>query len=569
MSRDDEQREFRCFDRWSRRELLRRLGAGAASAVFLAGGDWLKGCGSPAPKATASPIAGGQVVEAMTSDLQTVNPVLLSDPYSAAASAMLYDALYMTDYDGSPMPLLAKDLPGVSADGKTYTVALGDAVWTDGRPITADDVKFTYELMWHPDFQAVSSPRRTALARYVRDVTVVDPRTVVFQLSQPFAPFISSQLGCGILPRHVYGALKPEEIDGTPLNVQPSVTSGPFRDFVWQRGQQASFQANKAYHRGAPHLDRYVLKVVAGPAQLLDLARTGQIDVANGLDPTRYQQARAMSGWQLASFPSLNFVSYLYNLDQGRTKLFQDARVRQALFFALDRQAMARAIFYGQATVADSTEPAPSWAHTRPQTVFPYDRARAEQLLDDAGFKKGADGIRARGDLRLQFEMLTSKGDRQRETLLVAIQQMWREIGVDAIPNPVDPEAELLPQVKVKRTFQVLLTGSTLATDPDQQDLWSSASAAPGGLNGMGYRNSKLDQILQQAAVMSDRGRRKELYQQMQEILAEDVPAPVLFFLHDVVATHARVRGFTPNAFANRFDGRRRYLKDVHVVQAG
>lgn len=576
MSRDEERglRRFERFlDHWSRRDFLHGLGAGTAWALFLAGGGWLKGCGNAGPTAnptriaTARPVAGGQIVEAIAGDLQTLNPVLLSDPYSAAASAMVYDALYMSDYDGSPLPLLARDLPQVSGDGKTYTVTLGEAAWTDGQPITAEDVRFTYDLMWHPDFQAIGSPRRAGLARYVSDVRTVDQKTVVFELTQPYPQFVSAQLECGILPQHVYGGLKPEEITGTPLNTQPQVTSGPFRDLAWQPGRQASLRANKGYHRGAPRLDRYILKVVTSPAQLLSLARTGEIDVANGLDPAQYQPWATMGGWQVSSFPSLRFISYLYNLDPDRTKLFQDPRVRQALLFALDRQTMARAIFYGQATLADSTEAPPSWAHVQPQSVYPYDRARAEQLLDDAGFKKGADGIRARGDVRLEFEMLTSKGDRSRENLLVAMEQLWREIGVDAIPNMVDLQSELLPQIQSKRTFRVLLTGSELDPDPDQRDLWSSAGTAPSGLNGMDYRNPKLDQILQEAAGTPDRGRRKELYRQMQEILAEDLPAPMLFFLNDMVATHRRVRGFTPNALADRFAGRRRYLKDVQVVE--
>ena len=575
MTREEEA-GFRTFERfvdeWSRRDFLRRIGAGAAFTAFVAGGAaFLDACGGTQTGGGSggggtAVKKGGHVVEGAIADAKSLNPVLVSDTVSGQCVAMIYDSLYMDDFNGEQIPLLARSQPQVSSDGKTYTITLTDAKWSDGQPVTADDVKFTYDLMWAPQYKVVNSPRRSDLEQYVKSITVKDAKTIVFELIQVYAPFVSAQLEFGILPKHIWGSLAPEAINTSPLNSAPTVTNGPFGEPSWQKGTQITFKANKSYHRGAPHLDTWVYKVVPQATQLLNQLKTGEIDIANGLDPSQYDAARAVSDLVVNSYQSLSFLFYQYNLDPTKTKLFQDKRVRQALLYALDRQSMAKAIYFGQAAVADSSEPGPSWAHASVQPAYKYDKAKAQQLLDEAGFKMGADNIRANGDLKLQFQMLTNKGNTARESMLTAMQNQWKDIGVDATPNPVDFNLELVPQITNKRTFQVLLVGFIWPTDPDQQPVFSSANAAPGGFNGMDYKNPDLDKVFNQAVSTLDKNKRKQLYKQAQQILAEDVPAPILLFTNDLVGTNKRVQGFKPNTFANRYGGRIRYILDVYVT---
>jgi peptide/nickel transport system substrate-binding protein len=554
---------------WSRRDFLRRMGAGAALAGFMAGGSaFLAACGGGGQQGGGggTPKNGGHVVEGSIADLKTMNPVLVSDTIGALISSMLYDSLYMDDDKGSPQPLLARALPGISSDGRTYTVSLVDAAWTDGKPITADDVKFTYDLMFDPKYETVNSPRRGDLTTYLESVTVKDLKTVVFQLKQVYSPFISVHLEYGILPKHVWESLSPTDINTTELNTKPTVTSGPFLDANWQKGTQTTMKVNANYHRGRPHVDTWVYKVIGNSTESLNQLKTGEIDISNGLDPSQYDAARAVSNLDVRSYTALNFMFYMYNLDPAKSKLWQDKRVRQALFYALDREAMVKAVYFGQGSVANSTEPPASWAFQEVQPQYKFDKGKAEQLLDAAGFKKASDGIRARGEVKLQFEMLTNKDNQTRMNLLTAMQNQWKEIGVDATPRGVDFNLELIPQITNQRTFQVLLVGFQWSNDPDQAQVYGSASAIPGGFNGMSYKNTELDKVLNDAVGTLDRNRRKSLYKKMQEILAEDVPAPVLLFSNDIVVTNKRVQGFTPNAFATRYDGRRWYIKDVHVT---
>jgi peptide/nickel transport system substrate-binding protein len=558
----------RLLDQWPRREFLRRMGAGAALAAFLGGaGSVLESCGQSGGgggSGSGTPQKGGHIVEVLANELQTLNPVLSSDVYSNGAISLIYDGLYTDDYKGDQVPMLAKAAPRVSSDQKTYTISLGDASWTDGKPVTADDVKFTYDLMWDPRYKAVNSPRRADLEKYVASITVKDAKTIVFELTQPYAPFVSSQLEYGVLPKHAWESLAPEAVNTTDLNRKPTVTNGTFRDPAWVKGQQITFTANKGYHRGAPNLDTWVTRKAPASTQILNLLKTGEVDVTNALDPSQFDAAKAVSALDVYSYASLGILFYLYNMDPAKTRLFVDRRVRQALLYALDREAIGQSIWFGQVVVANSVEPPPSWAYIpniKPQ--YPHDQKKAEQLLDEAGFKVGSDGIRAKGDLKLQFTMLTNAGVKPRENTLVAMQNQWKKIGVAASPKFVDFSLELVPEVTNKRDFQIAMLGFSWTSDPDQETLWASENTRKGGFNGMDYRNPKLDRIINQAIATTDRGRRKQLYRQMQEILAEDLPAPVLFFPKTIVTTNKRVHGYKLNAFVS--SAKRLFAKDVWV----
>ncbi|HEX4213742.1 MAG TPA: peptide ABC transporter substrate-binding protein [Candidatus Dormibacteraeota bacterium] len=547
----------------SRRSLLR--GAGL-SLLALIPAPVLEACAGtrPKPRPTPSLRAANVAVEAIASPVRTFNPVLAADGPSEAAAAMLFDSLYTPDYDGSPRPLLASAAPEVAADGTHVTVRLRDARWSDGEPITSADVAFTYGLLSLPAMASLPSPLRPQVAPHLTQVSAPDPQTAVFQLTQPYGPFLTTQLDIGLLPQHVYGGLSAEAIATSSLNLAPKVVSGPFGGVVSGAGGSVSLSPNAGYHGGRPKVASYVLTVVPDAADRWRMLREGSIDIAYDLDPQTVAGAQGGAHHlRISTFPSLSYVTYMYNLDPAKSQIFQDARVRQALYRALDRPTMARAIYLGLATVAGAVEHPASWVYLADDPAYDYDPGQAEQLLGEAGFHLGADGIRANGDVKLQFQMLTSQEDPALEKVLVAMQQGWKDIGIDAIPIDVSTAEVLDPELQTERTFEVALTTGRLALDPDEQGLWSQTASAPGGLNAMDYRNPDLDGILSVALATMDPVQRRRLYQDMQRTLATDVPAPFLLFIDEAVVTSTRVHGFTPNAFADRFAGRRRFISLV------
>lgn len=546
---------YRAFEEflrnWSRRDFVKRMGVGAAYSVFLAGGaEALAACANAGTGSTTTNQnvkKGGHAVEANITDIKTLNPVLISDTASNQVSGMIYDALYSSRANGDLVPQVAKDQPKVSSDGMTYTIALRDNIkFTDGSSLTADDVKFTYDLMFDPGFKDVNSPRRGDLETYVQSITVKDPHTIVFQLKKIYAPFQSAQMQYGILPKKTWASLAPKEVNTTDMNTNPTVTSGAWKFVKWDKGQQVTLNKNPDYWGGAPNLDTYIYKVVADSVAAANQLKTGEVDFAS-LDPSQLSNVQANPDITIVTFPVAIFTFYAYNQNPGVkvSKVFSDKAVRQALLYAIDRQGMVSALYFSQAVVADSVEPPVGWAYNKDTTPkYPHDPAKAESMLDAAGYKKGSDGIRvsASGD-RLAFTIITNAGNKVRENSVVAMQDAWKKIGVDCTPKLIT-FPQLVSQITNDRSYDVFLVGFSWSQDPDQSALWASRNTAPGGFNGFGFKSPTVDKILDDAVGTLDQNKRKQLYFQLQNQIADEVPAPILVFNKGIWGFSKRIQGY-------------------------
>jgi peptide/nickel transport system substrate-binding protein len=563
----------RFFEEWSRRDFLRNMGAGAAYLAFIAGGlEFLEACASGNTTTTSNVKEGGHIVEASTSDTKTFNSVLTSDYTSDQMISMINDGLYTIDANANLFPLIAKDKPKVSSDNLTYTINLRqDVKWSDGNALTADDVVFTYQLMYDPAYKKVNSPRRGDLEKYLDSVTAKDKYTVIFKTKSVFAPFAPTHLLYAILPKHVLGSLSADEINTAPWNSAPTVTNGAFTFVKWDKGAQVTLAKNPKYYRGAPHLDGYVFKIGTVSTEVLNQMKTGEIDVGfpgiGPVDPSQYDSAKSVDNINVYSYPRLSFDFFLFQLDPAKpaSKFFGDKTVRQALVYALDRKAIAHALYFDQATVANTTMPPASWAYNKDnQPVYTQDKAKAQSMLDAAGWTAGAGGTRQKGGVPFKFEMITNAGNKVRENLLVVLQQQWKDVGIDATPKYVDFNKVLVPALTNTRQFDVLMVGFSWSVDPDQSQVWHSRNAGPGGFNGMGYKNPDLDKVMDDAVATLDQAQRKQLYFKMQQILAEDQPAPVLVFPNGILSLNKRIQNWQYGTFIGQ-TGRRVFMKDVFV----
>ncbi|HEX2680262.1 MAG TPA: ABC transporter substrate-binding protein [Candidatus Dormibacteraeota bacterium] len=563
----------RFLEEWSRRDFLRNMGAGAAYLAFLAGGvEFLAACGGGTSSTGPTVKEGGHIVEVSTSDLKNFNSVLTNDYTSDQMISMINDGLFTIDANAQSNPMLAKQKPIVSSDNLTYTVPMRqDVQWTDGNPVTADDVVFTYQLMYDPAFTAVNSPRRGTLSKYIQSVTAKDKYTVVFQTKSVFAPFVASHMNYAVLPKHVLGSLSPTDINSAPWNAAPTVTNGAFKFVSWDKGSQVTLAKNPKYYRGAPHLDTYIFKIGIVSTAVLDALKTGEVDVAypgiGPIDASQFAAAQGVDNITVYSYPRLTFDFYMYQLDPAKpaSKFFSDKSVRQALYYALDRKAIAHALYFDQATVANTSMPPKSWAYNPDnKPVYDFNKAKAQSMLDAAGWAVGSGGIRQKNGDSLKFEMITNAGNKIRENLLVVMQQQWKDIGVDATPKYVDFNKVLVPALTNTRQFDVLMVGFSWDVDPDQSQVWHSRNAGPGGFNGMHYMNPDLDKVLDDAVGTLDQAKRKQLYFQMQQILAEDVPAPILTFPNGLLSLNKRVQNWQYGTFIGQ-GGRRNFIKDLFV----
>ena len=549
MSRDeDPDKGFAQFERfldeWSRRDFLKRTGGAAAYLAFLAGGaEWLAACGPGTSGPTAK--KGGHVVEGNFSDIRTLNSMLSSDTASNQVIGLMFDGLLNQRKNGDLIGALAKDVPEQSSDGLTYKFKLRDGLkWSDGQPITSDDVKFTYALAYDPQYKDFASPRRGDLEKYIDSIDTPDPQTVVIKTKTVFAPFLGAHAEYGILPKHVLGTLDGKALNSADFNSGPTVVNGPFKFVKWDKGQQVTLARNDSYWNGAPYLDQYIYKVLPDSVAVTNQLKTGEIDIGP-VDPGQYDALKTTDSVALVEFPTPTFTFYAYNLDPAKKagKLFQDKAVRQALLYALNRPQIVSAVFFGHGEVANSVEPPTSWAYKdKPKVLYPYDKAKAESLLDGAGWVRGSDGIRAKDGVKLQFKMETNAGNKQRESMLQVMQQSWHDIGVDATPNLIQ-FPQLVTDIVDTRTFDMFLVGFNWSVDPDEAPLYHSRNTAPGGFNGAHFVNSDADNLLDQALGTLDKNKRKDLYGQFQDIMSEEVPSPVILFNHGIWGINKRVQG--------------------------
>ena len=574
MSRDDSADQgFEQFERflkeWSRRDFLKRAGGATAYLAFMSGGmELLAACG-PGNTTTNSltPVKGGKLIESSISDMANFQTLNSGDTTSIQMITLTFDGLLSITASGDNIPALASALPTVSADSLNFTFKLRPNLkWSDGHALTADDVAFTYGLMFLPETKDYVSRYRSDLEGFLESVTATDPQTVVFKFSKVQASFLDSHCRRGILPKHILGSVTPKALNTHEFWTAPTVSSGVFKFVKWDKGQQVVLARNDNFWAGAAHLDQYILKVVTDAVVAAQQLKTGEVD-AGQPDASQFDNLKTVTTIDTLAHVNPGFVYYQYNLDQTKPsyKLFGEKNVRKALHMALDRVAMARSVYFGQAVVADSVLPPTTWAYNKDVTPkYKFDKAGAEKLLDDAGWAKGSDGIRAKGGVRMSFELNTNSGNKVRENLIQVMQQQWKDIGVEATPRPIAFQT-LVTQIRSTHTFAALLIGIANGdTDPDQTTLWTSKGIGSGGLNGMQYKNPEVDSLMNEALTTTDRSKRKPIYAKIQNILADELPAPILFYSNYLWGINKRVKGFNVGPY-NTYQGRQ-WMKDVFVT---
>jgi peptide/nickel transport system substrate-binding protein len=566
----------RFLDAWSRRDFIRRMGGAAALAVFTAGGlEFLEACGGNQTAQSQNVKKGGHVTEGSLSDPTTFNTIFSTDTASSTIIGMMFAGLLDFKADGTQIPAIAKEVPKVESDQLTYKFNLRqDVKWSDGQPLTAEDVVFTYSLMAGStyDYKAINSRYWPDLEQYLDSVKAPDKYTVIMKTKVPYAPFLTSYVFAP-LPRHVLEPVVQKsaaDFRKADFNFAPTVVSGPFMFDRWDKSQQVVVKANPGHYLGRPNLDSYVIKTVSDGIAIANQLKTGEIDFG-GIEPSLWDDMATANNVNRISFGAPGWDYYAYNMDPANQrrpvtgKIFGDPStgktVRQALYYAVDRKSLADKVYFKQADVATTVEPPTSWALSTNVTKYPYDPKKASDLLDQAGWKTGPDGVRVKDGVRLSFEVITNVGNKARETTIQVLAESWKKIGVEAQPKPI----QFTEYVKTSTTrdFDMVMGGISSGVDPDLSQIYHSRVIGK-GLNRMGYHSPQLDDMLDKAVQVLDQSKRKQIYAQVQQILMDDLPAGMLVWPRALVAVSKRVQNFGIGPF-NRYQNRP-WLKDVFVT---
>jgi peptide/nickel transport system substrate-binding protein len=449
---------------------------------------------------SAEPTPPGMIVVGLANSPANLDPRVGSDEASQKLHQLLYDSLFRVGDDLRLVPQLATSLE--QPDDRTYVVHLRSGVrFHDGRPFSAADVVYTFRSLLDPAFV---SPKKGAY-RLLSSVEAVDPATVRFTLSEPFGSF-PVNLVLGIVPA---GA-------GPELGRAP-VGTGPYRLVSFVPDDRTVLARNADYFDGPPANAGLVLRVVPDDTMRGLELRKGTVDlVVNDLAPDIVFELGREGRLEVVSAPGTDFAYLGLNL---RDPLLADRRVRQALGFAIDREAIVEYLRRGLATVATGIVPSASWAYAPDVFDFAHDPARARRLLDEAGHPD-PDGEGPLARFRLSLKTSTSEVYRIQAAV---IQQDLREVGVDVDIRSYE-FATLYADV-LRGNFQLYTLQWVGVSDPDMlRRVFHSGQMPPVGFNRGFYANPDVDRLIDRATVAVEEAERARLYAEVQRLVAADVP---------------------------------------------
>lgn len=387
-----------------------------------------------------------------------------------------------------PLPFPALEPGGKERPFKAEPIirfTLRDGVrWHDGAPFTSADVAFTCRAIMD---EKVASPRRSDF-ELVSSVETPDPQTVVVRYKKPFSPALLSWMGA-ILPKHLLGKLDPSKWPEA-YNRSP-IGTGPFMFGSWKTNEFVRLVRNPDYFLGSPWLDSIVFRVLPDPLTLQLAFQTKQVDFWN-VSPWAVKGLEKDPRLDLFSAPG-NMYNYIgWNL---RRPMFQDLRVRQALAQAVNVPQMIKYIIYGRGVQSTGIFTPQVWFFDPSVKPIPYDPAAARNLLDEAGWKVGPDGIRVKDGKRLAFTLLANNGNEVRRDIATLVQDDLRQVGVE-VKVEIYEWAVLLKRFVSKGEFDAIVLGWGLGYDFDQYAIWHSSQTHPEELNFIGYNNPEVDHLL-------------------------------------------------------------------------
>lgn len=460
-----------------------------------------------------------------TADVVTLNPIMFTELTSAAVVTQLYDHLLELDAEFNYVAAGLVKNWSISAEGDIVDFELRSGVrFHDGTELTAADAAFSFQCALDP---ANQSPRRAQLIVSGQEMSfeAIDKYRLRIWLPSASACCLASIARLPLLPRHLYeGELMPQH----RLNDSP-VGSGSFRFGERKPGESVSILAYEGHYAGPPRLDRVDYLVYDSIESATKALLAGDVDYVPNVGT---ELARSLAGQRgvTVTWSDAAMVSYLaFNLDAAPVR---DLRVRSAIAHAIDRQGLVHEVIAGAAVVADTLVPPNTFWHNEDLIPQEYNIARAQALLDAAGWRvSDTTGIRRNGARApLELPIVTTAGDRAKERTAEFIAADLRRVGISSSVHAYDM-GTLLREHVYPRTYKAALLA--LNPDPDpgfMNTFYHSAMLTPTGWNRCAYRNPTVDQLLEESlSVTQDRLQRKAMLDEIQRIVAADLPHVTLY----------------------------------------
>ena len=461
-----------------------------------------------------------------------INPILTRSTISAMLNDIIFDGLSKVTEKLQVEPNLAFSWT-ISPDGLHWIFYIRKNIrFHDGVELTAEDVKFTLDNILDPKNNSLY----LNLLRGIKKVEATGKYQVEIELKYPSASLLF-YLDVGILPKHL---LKGKDITKDAFNYHP-IGTGPYKLMSWFENEIV-LESHKQYFLGRPHLDKIIVKILPNQSSVWAELMKKELDLIFFTFPKNYKIIERIPDLRVHSLLSLYSYILVFN---GKSSLFKDSKVRQALNYAINKEGIIERVLLGKGRSSSGTIYPHSWAYDIHLKPYQYNPKKALKLLSDSGWiDTNGDNILDRKGSQFKFALLIVNGDDVSRESASLIQQQLLDIGIRIRVNPLSfPTYE---NYLLKKEFEATLL-SIISDDPDKNYLLWHSSQIIGGFNAFSYRNEKVDKLLDKGRTILDREERKGIYYQFQRELYEDPPGVFLFWRDYLVGIHNRFRGIKVN----------------------
>jgi peptide/nickel transport system substrate-binding protein len=502
---------------------------------------------------------GGKVVPGGTFRLGTSSTIDSLNPFVAfqanAIEIFIYTYPYLTTYDSKNniIPLFAKSWE-TSSDGLTWTFhTVPNAKWSDGQPLTAEDVAWTYTTILK--FQKTTTSYYSPNVVDLTSVTATDANTVAFQYSAPVGPALAELSAVPILPEHIWSRYAGGEGKGlksyqnAPVNGQPVVSGGPFQLVNYQKDQIALLKRNDSYWGKKPIIDGFGIQIYGNEDAMVTAMKNGQLDGIEGV-PTTDVKVLQDAGVKINRTAGMFFYDFIINSNPKKPahRELLNLQVKLALEYAIDRKQIINVALGGYGTPGDSIVPAADGVWHNPNlTPIPFDLAKANEILDGLGYAKGSDGIRVANGHPMAYPIIipTSRQAELSRTFQI-LQPDFQKIGVKLTLKTLDPGAAFDAIGAPNYTYLDFdLAMWDWIPAPDPAEILSVLLCNQYGSNSdSGYCNPAYDKLYHDQEAAVDQKKRLQIVYQMQQVLYDTRPYIVMNYPDVIDAYSAKWGGF-------------------------
>jgi len=539
---------------------LKKLGASVLALLMLAAGCTKTG-GGPAGTGTENGQRQSWTIPhtmrfTTGEDVKSLNPLITQDTSVTLMIAPLTMAyLIKWDHNNAALPELATEVPtqangGISKDGLTITYHLRkDAKWSDGVPFTGDDVVFSFKAVLNPANNVVS---RTGFD-LIGKMDQPDKYTVVLHMKKPYSPFVETFFSTAgaepsLLPKHLLAQYP--NLNNVAYNAKP-VGIGPFKVQEWKRAQNVTLVANPLYFRGKPKLDKIVYEIITENNTVLTQLQAKSMDLWYQAPQNFIDQLKALTPFNTEARPSYYFRHIDFNTTSPKLK---ELAVRQALKYATDRKQILDTVYHGIGNLQDQPAPktSPYWDPNIPLQAF--DLNKAKQLLDQAGWKPGPDGVREKNGVRLDLDFATASGTNINDQMIEQLRSTWKQIGVSVTVHHYQNNLLFAPYqdggILYTGKFDVsyFAWGQDALGDPSP--IYSCKSIPPNGQNILHWCNKKAEAAMNEFFTHFDQAQRNKDAAVVYEELNKDVPTIVLMGTEALWSYNKDMKNFNPGSLS-------------------